>query len=74
MTCTTCTATDHATSQSGRIGPASRWYETVGLWVDRRRQRKTLRELAGLDDALLKDIGLCPEEAMREAAKPFWMP
>lgn len=37
--------------------------------LDRRKQR---RELANLDDRLLRDIGISRAEAAREAAKPFW--
>lgn len=33
------------------------------------RQRNELR---GLDDRMLRDIGLTREEAMREASKPIW--
>jgi uncharacterized protein YjiS (DUF1127 family) len=32
------------------------------------------RQLARLDDRLLRDIGFDPEQARREAAKPFWSP
>ena len=81
MACTTYQALDQTPSQSNRVchpqassrGSAARWYETVGLWIERSRQRKALRELAELDDALLKDIGLHRDEAVLEAAKPFWM-
>jgi uncharacterized protein YjiS (DUF1127 family) len=38
-------------------------------WVDRRRQR---RALMGLNDDLLKDIGVSRADAFREASKPFW--
>ena len=38
-------------------------------WLERRRQR---RALLALDDKLLKDIGLGPSDAWREAHKPFW--
>lgn len=38
-------------------------------WAERARQRHTLM---GLDDHLLKDIGISRVEAEREAAKPFW--
>jgi uncharacterized protein YjiS (DUF1127 family) len=34
-------------------------------------QRKALRELAQ-EGRLLSDIGLTREQALREAAKPFW--
>jgi uncharacterized protein YjiS (DUF1127 family) len=51
---------------------AGGWLRTLELWIDRRRQRKQLGELAELNDYLLKDIGVSREEAMREAEKPFW--
>jgi uncharacterized protein YjiS (DUF1127 family) len=41
------------------------------LWAKRRRQRRTLGELAG-DQHLLDDVGLTRVQALREAAKPFW--
>ena len=44
----------------------------VGLlatWAERHRER---RALLGLDDAMLKDVGLGRGDAFREAAKPFW--
>jgi uncharacterized protein YjiS (DUF1127 family) len=37
--------------------------------MERNRQRRALAEL---DDRLLRDIGLTPEEALRECANPFW--
>ena len=43
---------------------------TIALWFARRRQR---RDLAELDEHLLKDIGVTREQAAREAAKPFWL-
>ena len=45
---------------------------TVRGWIMRSGQRKALRELATFNDHLLKDIGLSPEQAWREAAKWFW--
>ena len=44
-----------------------------GWWslLDRPLQRIALREIAD-DPHLLRDIGLSREEALREAAKPFW--
>lgn len=37
------------------------------LWLWRER-----RDLERLDAHLLKDIGVSPAEAFREAARPFW--
>ncbi len=37
--------------------------------IEVRRQR---RALSSLDDALLRDIGVSPEEARREVDKPAW--
>lgn len=37
----------------------------------RRRDRQLL---ARLDAHILRDIGLSPDEAQSEAAKPFWRP
>jgi uncharacterized protein YjiS (DUF1127 family) len=45
---------------------------TLLFWAGRSRQRRQLGELAELDNYLLKDIGVSQEEALREAAKPFW--
>jgi uncharacterized protein YjiS (DUF1127 family) len=44
---------------------------TLATWTVRSGQRKALRELAE-EDRLLRDIGLTREQALREAAKPFW--
>lgn len=41
----------------------------VVQWDLRRRTRKDLR---GLTDYMLQDIGLDPMSAAHEAAKPFW--
>lgn len=38
-------------------------------WIALARER---RQLAALDDARLKDLGLTRGEAAREAARPFW--
>ncbi|MAU20501.1 MAG: hypothetical protein CMH13_08190 [Martelella sp.] len=38
-------------------------------WPQRRRQRMDLLELS---DDHLKDIGVTPGEARREAGRPFW--
>jgi uncharacterized protein YjiS (DUF1127 family) len=44
----------------------------INIWVDRSRQRRALGEMAGLDDHLLRDIGVARDAALREASKPFW--
>ena len=41
----------------------------VQRWNQRSRQRTALRDL---DAAQLNDIGISREDALREAAKPFW--
>jgi uncharacterized protein YjiS (DUF1127 family) len=51
---------------------SSGWLHTLFFWIERSRQRRQLGELAELNDHLLKDIGLSRDEALREAAKPFW--
>ena len=51
----------------GWIGHAVR---TIALWADRAEQR---RDLAELDEPLLRDIGKTREEARRESEKPFWV-
>lgn len=42
---------------------------TFYVWMERRRQRKTL---AGLDDHMLRDIGLDRHQVLQETSKPFW--
>ena len=51
-------------------GPAIGWRGWSG-WAARRGQRGALGELAE-DKHLLADIGLTREQALEEAAKPFW--
>ena len=41
----------------------------LDTWIERHRQRNTL---LGLNDAMLKDIGISSADAMREGSKPFW--
>ncbi|MBO6724840.1 MAG: DUF1127 domain-containing protein [Rhizobiaceae bacterium] len=41
----------------------------LARWYDRHLQRRVLAEL---DARMLADIGLTPNEAAREARKPFW--
>ena len=44
---------------------------TVEAWVVRSGQRRALGELA-VERRLLSDVGLTREQALGEAAKPFW--
>jgi uncharacterized protein YjiS (DUF1127 family) len=47
-----------------------RWVgRRIALWIERARQRQTL---AGLDDHMLRDIGITRVEVARECGKPFW--
>ena len=41
----------------------------IALWIERTRQRQAL---AGLDDHILRDIGITRVEVARECGKPFW--
>ena len=43
----------------------------INLWYERGRQR---RDLARLDDRLLRDIGIDRASVDREILKPFWRP
>lgn len=42
---------------------------TLALWIRRRRTRRALARLTADE---LRDVGLTPEQAARETAKPFW--
>ena len=44
----------------------------LGWFADRAARRRSRQALLGLDDAMLKDIGLTRAEATREAGKSFW--
>ena len=52
-------------------GLVQRLRTTFAEAAARRRHRRTL---ARLDAHLLRDIGLSPDDAQSEAAKPFWRP
>ena len=62
-----------------RWAPTRRFYHPIpalraGLsliaqWIERSRQRQAL---AGLEDCMLRDIGITRADAARECEKPFW--
>ncbi|HLQ17974.1 MAG TPA: DUF1127 domain-containing protein [Tabrizicola sp.] len=54
-----------------RPGLFARVVTAFSIAVTRRRDRN---RLAHLDAHLLRDIGMDPQEARRECAKPFWQP
>ena len=58
--------------QPGLLTLVGEGLHTLQLWIGRSRQRRQLGELAELNNYLLKDIGVSHDEALREAAKPFW--
>ena len=67
-------STRHGTAPRGvapdaRSGLLAGIFERLLLWQERAAQRHAL---AGLDDHLLKDLGLTRAEALCEADKPFW--
>lgn len=56
-----------SSSGSCRSCRQPRWWR----WLDRSLQRIALREIAD-DPHLLNDLGLTREQALHEAARPFW--
>ena len=46
-------------------------YDHAVLWNSRWQERQHLREL---DEHILKDIGLTPDDVRQEVRKPFWRP
>src|SRR4051812_34262190 len=46
----------------------SSWIRSVVWWLERRRQWQDLREL---DDRLLADVGISPEDAFLRAGRPL---
>ena len=54
---------------SARARARPSFLQRLAEWSRVARER---RRLMGLDEHILKDIGLTPEEAYREATRPFW--
>ncbi len=46
-------------------------FKLLETWQTRSQQRKDLEQM---EHRLLRDIGIDPVEAAKEAAKPFWRP
>ncbi|MCP5306738.1 MAG: DUF1127 domain-containing protein [Chromatiaceae bacterium] len=51
------------------VTTAIAWWQVVRTVADRQRQRAAL---ARLDARLLRDVGITPEQARREAGKAPW--
>lgn len=66
-------ATSYATLAAAAPQPkaslSSRVLAVLDRWIERHRQRNSL---LGLNDAMLKDIGISRADAEREGSKPFW--
>jgi uncharacterized protein YjiS (DUF1127 family) len=58
--------------KDGSSSPAASWIDIVRAWFARSRERRAVSDLMGLSDHFFKDAGICREEVLREAAKPFW--
>ena len=61
----------HAILSALHISPggARRPLPPLARWWRIRRER---RQLLALSDHMLRDVGLTPADARREAARPFW--
>jgi len=58
--------------QMSSESPADGAFSLLWRWIERRRQRKALGELAAFNKHMLHDIGVSIEDARHEADKPFW--
>ncbi len=59
----------HLTIPTLLTGPRRGFAAILKVWA---RRARTRRRLAGLDRHLLRDIGVDPMRARREAERPFW--
>lgn len=58
------------TAKSRGLGVVAAWLVEIMLdWQERRRQR---RQLAMMDEHMLRDIGLSSADVEHEVHKPFW--
>ena len=64
-----CTCRNAGTDRATLATSAAAMARVVQRWNQRSRQRTVLRKL---DAAQLRDMGISREDALREAAKPFW--
>jgi uncharacterized protein YjiS (DUF1127 family) len=75
MSTANCSDTIHASARRPRMVYAialawlARGVDASLLWAERARQR---RQLAELDDYMLRDIGLSRADVATEVGKPFW--
>jgi uncharacterized protein YjiS (DUF1127 family) len=60
-----------AKTPSGLVDAILRLFATLALWQERAAQRY---RLLGLDERMLKDLGISRADVEREAAKPVWLP
>ena len=67
------TASTSGPFESRQSFPFLTWFRsgTLARWYDRYLQRI---DLAEIDDHLLRDLDLTPEDVRRECAKSFWRP
>ena len=69
--CTSTIVTTNLPPSAGFSSWPRRVLKLVLDWMERGRQRK---QLAMLNDAALKDIGLTRSDVQREITKTFWQP
>ena len=69
MVAGTYAAADAAQRRHGVAGLLMQAIDMLQVWRDRARSR---HELASSDDRMLRDMGISPHDAGREAGKPFW--
>lgn len=62
---------DYSPDEETNVGFVRRFSQTIGLWLERSKQRRELYKLA-CDRKLLDDVGLSMYEIQREARKHFW--